>query len=378
MPSTFTSFFTILVIPIGLFYQIYLTPLFESVGVFRSVEPLNTEQCKTVEGLQACEKLVVHSSGLVYLACASSPYSRTVWTPALGHLNATALRALSSKDYVATYDPTSRKVTRLDLLGLDDPRGLNVHGMDVVTDEHDPSLVWIYLVNHRPPLDPNADAAEIGADSVIEIFKTQLGSDSMKWIKTVSDEKVIVTPNDIVGSSNGKEFWFTNDHGAKTGISRTLDMYLHIKSTSVGYCHLDTGCKIAADKLYFSNGIVRKLLKLASLSIKIDDPINDALGRAIDNLALANDGSVVVAAFPKAMHFTSKAVKDVNVPSPVSAIRVSENEGGGYRVEKIYESDGLNLGSAATTASMYQDELYLHGLMGHHMLVCKIPTGAAM
>jgi arylesterase/paraoxonase len=34
-------------------------------------------------------------------------------------------------------------------------------------------------------------------------------------------------------------------------------MLFGVKSTSVGYCHVKTGCKVAADELYSSNGIVR-------------------------------------------------------------------------------------------------------------------------
>ncbi|KAG8711452.1 hypothetical protein FRC09_020585, partial [Ceratobasidium sp. 395] len=138
--------------------------------------------------------------------------------PTLDHLNAKALRELPSKDYVATYEPQSRRVTKLKVLGLMDPRGLNLHGMDVVQDERDSALLWVYLVNHRPPLNSTIDAAKTGADSVVELFKTRIGSNSIEWVQTVSDPQVIVTPNDIVGGSNGKEFWFTNDHAVKTGV----------------------------------------------------------------------------------------------------------------------------------------------------------------
>ncbi|KAG8747128.1 hypothetical protein FRC10_002177 [Ceratobasidium sp. 414] len=286
--------------------------------------------------------------------------------PTLGHLNATALREISPKDYVATYEPRARKVTKLNILGLADTRGLNLHGMDVVPDERDSGLLWMYLVNHRPPLDPTANAAETGADSVIEIFKTRLGSDSIEWVETMSDPKFIITPNDILGGPSGKEFWFTNDHAAKTGM-------------------------IAADKLYSSNGIIRihdlTALPLQDKSGKIwvgssvggyitihtqraDKTLAPMevvkIGRAIDNLALAQDGSVIAAAFPRAAHFTGKAVKDANLPSPASAVRIFENAGKGYKVEKIYESDGIMSGSASTTASMYQDNLYIHG--AHHPL----------
>jgi arylesterase/paraoxonase len=146
--------------------------------------------------------------------------------PTLDALNATAMRAITSKDYVATYEPRSRKVTKLEVLGFAEPRGLNLHGMDVVPDEHDPELLWVYLVNHRPPMDPTVDATEAGADSAIEIFTTRLGSNSIAWVKTIEDSEVVVTPNDIIGGSNGQEFWFTNDHHAKLGMVSMYSDYV--------------------------------------------------------------------------------------------------------------------------------------------------------
>lgn len=163
-------------------------------------------------------ELVIHQSGLVYLACAASLWSRTVWMPTLDALNATALLEKTSSDYVATYEPKSRTVTKLKVLGFTEPRGLNLHGMDVVVDERDSNLLWIYLVNHRPPLDLSVDASQVGADSVIEIFKSQVGTNSMGWVKTMSHSSIIITPNDIVGGTNGQEFWFTNDNHVKVGL----------------------------------------------------------------------------------------------------------------------------------------------------------------
>ncbi|KAG8710712.1 hypothetical protein FRC08_016817 [Ceratobasidium sp. 394] len=175
-------------------------------------------------------------------------------------------------------------------------------------------------------------------------------------------------------------------------MSRTVHLYLGIKSTSVGYCHVNTGCKIAADKLYSSNGIVQdKSGKIwvgssaggyitvhAQRADKTLVPMEVIkIGRAIDNLALLPDGSIIAAAFPRAAHFTGKAIKDVNLPSPASAVRISEDAGKGYKVEKLYESDGTMLGSASTTASMHQGDLYIHGLLAHRMLICKIPAKAA-
>lgn len=395
MPSVVISVLAVLVAALGILYQVYLSPLLVIGGAFRSVEPLNTDQCRAVEGIQACEKFVIHSSGLLYLACEPSLWSRIEWSPGGNRFNATAFRARSDPDYVATYNPRSGKITKLQLSGFTEPRGLSLHGMDVVPDEHDADILWVYLVNHRPPLDPTVDAAKIGADSAIEIFKTRVGTRTMEWVKTVEDPSVIVTPNDIIGGANGQEFWFTNDNVAKIGLARLLHILFRMKSTWVGYCHVDAGCKVAADELYVSNGIVRAsdgtvwVGSSGSGDITIHEQQADKTlvptqviktGRPIDNLSLAPDGSVIAATLPKALQFISQSGKDPNIPSPASAHRISINKGHTsyfgekYKVEKIFEEDGTMLGSAASTAAEYEGELYLHGVVAPRLLICKLPA----
>ena len=87
--------------------------------------------------------------------------------------------------------------------------------MDVVPSTSDPSQLFVYLVNHRKPLG-GKDAHKVGADSSVEIFQTTVGGDTLMHLKTVEDP-VVLTPNDVVGSPDGKSFYFTNDHGSKTG-----------------------------------------------------------------------------------------------------------------------------------------------------------------
>lgn len=122
---------------------------------------------------------------------------------------------MSTTDYVAVYDPDTSKITRLNVVGFTSERGLSLHGMDVVPSSSDPKKLFVYLVNHRAPL--TGVSEKVGADSSVEIFSTVLGSSTMTHVKTVEDP-AIITPNDIVGYPDGKSFYFTNDHGAKTGI----------------------------------------------------------------------------------------------------------------------------------------------------------------
>ncbi|CAE7061263.1 unnamed protein product [Rhizoctonia solani] len=395
MPSVGVTLLTIVILVSGILYQVYLSPLLVLFGWGRAIKPLNAEKCTDVEGLQACEKLVVHPSGLVYLACASTLESRIDWMPAAFKLNASALRGRTSTDYVATYDPRTQTVTRLDAFGLDDPRGLNLHGFDVVADEVDSNTLWIYLINHRPPIDPSVDAHHTGADPAIEIFKTRLGSSTMEWVRTLEDSDVIISPNDVVGGRNGKEVWFTNDRRARTGVVRALtDLLFRVKSTTVGYCHADTGCKIAADELYASNGLARTedgnfwVASTYGAYITIHERQADnslvptevvKVGLPIDNLAASSDGSVIAATFPKLFDLVN-AGRNVNpsVTAHSSAYRISLNTGSGsyygekYKVEKIYE-DNEGFGSSATSAAIYGDTLYLHGYFAYWLRVCKLP-----
>lgn len=150
------------------------------------------------------------------------------WTPALGYLNNTGA---SHNDYVASYDPRTSHITRFNIANFKIDRGLSLHGMDIVPSSSNPSDLFVYLVNHRAPLG-NLLAQDVGADSVIEIFKTTVGGDTLTYVTTV-DDPVIFTPNDIVGSPDGKSFYFTNDHGEKVGLVRLLisPKYPKVKSS---------------------------------------------------------------------------------------------------------------------------------------------------
>lgn len=173
-------------------------------------------------------EIMLHQpTGVIYLAC-SVPSSRSHWTPAVGRLNETGK---STRDYVATFDPATEKITRLTTAGFDSPRGLSLHGMDVVPSSVNPAELFVYLVNHRTPAGPRK-AKDVGADSVIEVFKTSVGASVLTHLRTVADP-VIATPNDIAGSADGTSFYFTNDHGAlKTGlVCATCPLYPHVVLT---------------------------------------------------------------------------------------------------------------------------------------------------
>lgn len=173
-------------------------------------------------------ELVLHQpTGLIYLAC-STPHSRMHWTPTLDRLNASGR---SEVDYVATYDPQTDIVTRLEFSGPLSPGGISLHGMDVVPSRDDPSVLYVYLVNHRKP--ESADARKVGADSVIEVFRTRIDNTILEHVRTFQDPAVVITPNDVVGSPDGESVHFTNDYKYKTGFVRSLAPCTPVSDTSL-------------------------------------------------------------------------------------------------------------------------------------------------
>ncbi|KAG6865854.1 hypothetical protein C0991_011186 [Blastosporella zonata] len=261
----------VLAVATGL-YQLYAKPYLTIAGLWRKIEPIANDHCTGVPELQACEsthpphpssiysidlplELVLYQpTGVLYLAC-SSPSERLAWAPGAALYDA---GNASFDDYVATYDPSSRRVTHLKFANFQTERGFSAHGMDVVQSSSNPDELFVYLVNHRAPL-TNQPAREVGADSSVEIFKTIVGSDTLTHIRTVEDPRVIVCPNDVVGYPDGEAFYFTNDYSAKVGLkplqSRHLEPFRSL--SSVGYCHSQTGCKLAITKMQANNGIAR-------------------------------------------------------------------------------------------------------------------------
>ncbi|KAI0063654.1 calcium-dependent phosphotriesterase [Artomyces pyxidatus] len=369
-------------------YQFHLKPILTVTGVIgRTMEAIGNTNCTTVPELQGCEKLVLHSpSGLVYLAC-STPIERSTWVPALEILSGE--RTLYD-DYIATYDPATSVVRRLILAGFPSGRGFSSHGMDVVPSASNPNELFIYAINHRAPL--HGKAEDVGADSVVEVFKTTVGGKTATHLRTIEDP-VIQTPNDVVGSSDGKSFYFTNDYGKKVGYTRTLEALALMAQSTVGFCHVDRGCKIAISGMRGNNGIakaqnetyyvgscmsgeVRVLERQADDLLVTTDLIR--LDRVLDNLSVDDDGVLWAAGFPKVLPLISATHDPTNKICPSSALRITRNGGHGaffgekFDVKKVFEDDGRVASGATTVAhDARRGVLYLTGVVSPYLTICK-------
>ncbi|THU95632.1 calcium-dependent phosphotriesterase [Dendrothele bispora CBS 962.96] len=376
MPGALSTILVLLLaVAVGL-YQFYLSPLLVTNGFWRDIEPVGNTDCSSVPELKACEKLVLHqATGVVYLAC-STPEARPKWIPGIG-----AFEENAHNDYVATYDPSTGKVTRLNFENFDSERGFASHGMDVVPSATNSDEIFVYLVNHRSPLD-GKDPRIVGADSVIEIFKTKVGSSSLAHVTTVEDP-VISTPNDLIGYPDGKSFYFTNDHGSfKTGALRTLRNYF-TSIGSVGYCHVEHGCSLVVPKIHAANGIAKAqnntiyVAATAGAAVSVFERqednslvLTDVIPAEVplDNLSVDANGALWVAGFPK-LSAMFELMKNITIPSPTRAVKITVNTGPGafygekYKVEKAFEDDGtIASGSTTVAYDAMRNRLFIHGL----------------
>ncbi|KAF7299393.1 Serum paraoxonase/arylesterase 2 [Mycena indigotica] len=373
-------------------YQLWLQPIFTKLGVWRVIEPINNTNCRTVPELAACEstltklpfhlplsriELVLHqATGLLFLAC-SSPESRAHWVPAVGQLNVSGPDA--ELDYLATYDAATNKITRLEL-----PIPIHTHGMDVVP-AGDGKRLFIYAVNHRKGKQGD------GADSTIEVLSLALGETKLNHLRTVR-HPIVLTPNDVVGSDDGKSVFFTNDHASKTSWTRHLSL-LGFESGSVGFCSIPSGeavdCKTVAPDIHGANGITRSRTNdtffvanalFGGITVLERQHDNTLLkthviptDRGLDNLSMDNDGVVYGAGIPS-IPAISAHIANPSLKAPSSVLAVSKNVGPGsfygekFVVKKVFEDDGsLARGTTSVVHDSARGKLFIHGIAAPHL-----------
>jgi hypothetical protein len=168
----------------------------------------------TYTGFEGCEdQYLDRESGLLYLACLA-PSIRQNWEPAMNLLDASAMPTVSP-GYFAMYDTRTGQRQRLDLAGLD--AGFNPHGFDLFVEQvGDERRATIFAISHRMP----SAGAEEGADSVIEVFETTIGTSTFDHVRTLRDP-FIVTPNSVVALSPST-FYVTNGASSALCAKRTL------------------------------------------------------------------------------------------------------------------------------------------------------------
>ncbi|KAI9646582.1 hypothetical protein NHQ30_004577 [Ciborinia camelliae] len=418
MASFFTRRTTITVALIAILYQfLFKRIVFDVAGFGRSISTIDAYNatCERIDnlGIEACEDMWFHhASGYLYMAC-SDVQSRLQWLPAADRLNASG-RGLT--DRIAILDtrgsgPLKSRLqwmTTENFFGNNGDGTFNLHGFDIRSDPKT-DILRILLINHRPPIDfINGDALDpvkLGANSTIELFHSQIGSGSMRHVRTYTNP-AIQTPNQVAWV-NDDDFLFTNDHSAKVGFRRHLDILLG--GGSIGYCDAHANhCKIAhSSGLTGPNGLVtgrdgliyvpntllheiqifslteeKTLLKLDTLQAPYP----------IDNMSIDENGDIIAASIPKTYKWV-QSLNDQSIQIPAAVVRIRRRgdnfnrmiregirEGKdlgksyeGYLVEILAEDDGTIL--SAVTAAVHdvkKGKLYLGGITAPFIMTCEM------
>jgi len=218
----------------------------------------NTIQCEDLHH----EK----TTNMLFAACQATKLERSLWFPPLTVF--TDPKAIGQATIVRV-DPTTFKSTVLKLNGF--AGGMSTHGIDILNDPTDPTLLWIYIVNHLPDperwfVDPPTSKAIEHAH--IEVFKHVLGSDEASFVRSVM-HPLIKTPNDLLATSPSS-FYVTNDHVYDSGALRIWEdvgtqgsapssTLIHVEFADIGPNDPSAGvtATVALNKIHNNNGLGR-------------------------------------------------------------------------------------------------------------------------
>ncbi|KUJ14191.1 serum paraoxonase/arylesterase-like protein [Mollisia scopiformis] len=396
------------IVLLSTFYQFALRDfIFITLGVGRHHQKISEfpYKCRRLHSplLESCEDMVIDEEGRALYAACSSVASRREWSPGGDKYD---ISARDLRDHVSVLDldhPGEDGLFGLRTLTITGDyrsssggKEIDVHGLDV---EHlSPTRLRFWMINHRPPVDAEGNALDpkvVGANSTIEVFEHEKGSQNLEWIRTISDDAVS-TPNNLVAAGDGGVL-ITNDHTSKTGRLRRLEMILG--GGSVAYCPPTSlssptqTCNLALTTAFkFANGIAllpnNEVLVAHSAKGHLTShtffPSNRTLspGQTIpvnmpmDNLSVDIHGDIYVAAFPKVLALIEAMDGEkrpdgewVEIPSTVFRVR---KEGATWVVEKVLEDvEGSVLpGSTVAARDGVTGMLWLGGVASPFVGVC--------
>jgi hypothetical protein len=271
---------------------------YTTLGLGRSADKIvnihGVEPLKIIPNSIQCEDLHLESTTQkLFAACQETAEERALWFPSLAvFTNPTAV----GRGTIIRVDPTTFDTTVLKLNGH--TTGMVTHGIDLFNDPVDPSILWIFVINHLPEPDrwfhkPALSTAYETAQ--IDVFKHILGSDEADYIRSVR-HPLIQTPNDLLATSP-TSFYVSNDHAHLSGALRIWeDIAEQNTAPSTTVIHVDFGAadgqdafanvkaSIALSKIHNSNGLARSS-PLHPAEITIADAAGGVLTRVRRNLA---------------------------------------------------------------------------------------------
>jgi arylesterase/paraoxonase len=258
-----------------------------------------------------------------------------------------------------------------------DPPGFRPHGLSLWAHADEPKR--LFVVNH--PLDAAGHEQQ-----TVEIFEQQ-ADQLFHHVKTVSDA-LFVHPNDLA-AVGPEQFYAANDSGAHNGFTRMIEFLFQPGWSTVVY-YDGTKAAIAVSGRAMANGVMASadglklyLAETAGRQVLIFDRDTQTgslywsglieVPGGPDNLDLAEDGSLWVAAHPN----TWAVMQHVRSgkPAPTMILRLASPVGGFTKPESVYVNDGTQI-SVGSVGASYRGRLLIGSFMDKQLLTCPLLPGA--
>lgn len=332
---------------------------------FKTVEPHFAGSCRVITGEGSAEDILIdHQAQVAFI----SAKDRLGAATSEGAGNGT----IAVYDLVAAEDQFEMEL----FTALDD---FSPHGISLFKAENGDRR--LYVINHR-----STD------EDTIEVFDVD-SAHQLTHVKTLSDE-LFFSPNDLV-VVGWDQFYVANDSGASSGFESGMEMMGVMNLSTIVYFdgaadadaqasiaidHFPTsgGINVSADgKTLYIGGTSSKTLEVYRRDIEsgaLSFMQSIDLDMGVDNIDVAEDGSVWVAGHPKVIdligHFASKGEKLAPSQVYVLALDTISADGSLAAPVDLFTSLGDDL-SASSVAVEHGGKFYIGGITPTKMLVCE-------
>jgi arylesterase/paraoxonase len=250
----------------------------------------------------------------------------------------------------------------------DEPEKIAVfkpHGMDI---RRHGLRTLLYVIVH----DPNAHMERL--ENAVIIYEVK--KNDLRFVKLLEDADHLWSPNDLSVLSSG-DIYVTNDmHGS-------LDMYTRSKSSEISYYdHISETWKTVADDIAFANGILAETDRVY-VTATFDNQVmvfpradDGSLGvpeqivrvKGPDNLMRYKNSLLTTAHYDDLAFLSHKKNPEEHSPSIVFMIRPEL-----YTKNPVFVDNGQMI-SAASTAMVYENKLYISQVFDPYIVVCGVPV----
>lgn len=253
----------------------------------------------------------------------------------------------------------------------DDPPNFRPHGMSLYRAGDGSER--LFVISHPP-----------GQAHTIEVFE-QGATGAFKPVRSIRDS-LLLKPNAIL-AVGANQFYVANDSGASNSFGRALEMIFRRGMSTLVFFDGEkmrvvdsdiksgTGIAMSLDRrqIFVSEASANRVRVYSrnpsSGELDLVDKID--IGSAPDNINLAGDGSLWIAAHAKSLALI-KHFRDAKEIAPTQLFRLRPGAPGASQLTEMYLNGGEQI-SAGSVAAAFGNEMLVGSITEHKLLRCRIP-----